>query len=1446
MKRWKGILAVIVAAGMMTASLTTEAAVFKGKKYKNPKTGQAYTEKEPEYAEGEAIILYKEASVRTKILAAKGISKDIQIDTTYVFDGQDAENYSADTAKKTGDTIYVSLVKSGTVTTKELINKLSARSDVLYAEPNYRIWALDSDPYKKYQWALENNGQNAGTNGIDLSLEELPDPAGDTEQVIALVDTGMDYENDDLKAAVWNNPYNSKVLKGAHGYDFINQDADPMDDNGHGSHCSGIMAAASDNGIGIAGVAAGKNIKIMALKVLDSEGFGYGMEAVGAYNYIYKAQQLGVNVAAINNSWGGAGGEESQILKKLINLTGQKGAVTVCAAGNESANNDEVKTMPANIDSPYLISVAASNEKGELADFSNFGSESVDIAAPGADILSTVVTDTFNPGIYDEEKRNATCELYEDFTDGTLVEMEDNKEPTDDDAKPADENGEQTAKDNGQTENNEESTKSNGEKSEGEIVYKMQVGKAKASVELTKEEYAGTAGENEKSLKWTIKNAKEDETYYLFFPYTSKVSDTGIHESVMIRGEVPEEMGEGLIAEFYGESVVFLGDSSLDEDGNYNEDDETMVGISGIGNYWSHICGESMSEVQEPEERIMSIQLMAASDGDYTIYIDDIGISKANVESVQFGKYDYYNGTSMAAPHITAAVAAVSDSYGGMNATDKKALVVGCSRRLETLNGKVRSGGMLDFSNISVPRMSVSAVKLNKDNNIEIQGNYLIGADITVNDKKVTPVSHEDKKVVIGGKDLINTEFKLTVVKDDDTYSKTCFFTTGKSMNYEQELGGYMAPGGTMLSDGEVIYEISETGEVEVIRYIETEDGKKERIMDFIGESYSINAFGSDYVNNVDYCLRSDSGVVCANRQLWTVLTLDTGFSQQSTLVTFDYEKGWIKAAEIPKEFAGSSGVILGVYNGNLYLMGGFDEVKKQCSRMVMSYDVNKKTWSKAQQLPEGRAFSKALQVGGSLIVTLGCGDQEGCPVNLIYNGKSWSVSKAALKISNEDFDHYNYEDENAGQEKAYAKAQIGLIKDGIIYVGKGAEGLGEIYSYQVKEDKFTAAGYTISNQLAEGEIYKATAVHDKLYVISGIYEEPVEDMEEYFVSGAKNSLEQTADSDIIQQDPNSMKLYSMTVPSGAVEIKADTANDYVIDGAGVYLPGDTIRLVPVANEECYIVSFSVGGKEVKPNSEGKYQYTGIASDNMNGAKAAAKVKPYVMDLMVESGIEIAAGESYTPMVTIFPENADDVKLKWESLNTNIATVDQNGQITVSPNAKIGDIATVRVTALDRGTVFGECMVIVSEKTQENVLPKKNSKVKSGGLTFKVTKSADKNGTVSCTAVNNKKSKKITIPDTVKINGYTFKVTKIESNAFKGLKNLKTVSIGKNVTSIGKNAFKGCKKLQSVTIKSSKLKSIGKGAFSGINKKAVIKVPKKYKKSYSTKLKKSGYKGKIK
>lgn len=376
-------------------------------------------ESKGEYAEGEAIILYRESAVSPHAAqSAQGLGGDMQITETYDFGGAQVQtsDQSGNAAAKVlaqtrgslqvnaQQTLKVSLVKSDTYSTEELIDRLGARKDILAAEPNYRIHILEQgqDPYAKFQWAIDNQGQNNGTKGLDIKPQQeiLESGKSDKECVIALVDTGIDYTHEDLKNVVWTNPIQTNQLRGIHGYDFINQDIDPMDDNGHGSHCAGIMAAEC-NGTGVRGVANNPKIKIMALKVLDETGACYGMETVAAYNYIYKAQQLGVNVVAVNNSWGGQSEEESVIFKTLIELVGEKGAVSVCASGNESMDTDTIEQFPSGIDSEYVISVAASNENDELAAFSNYGKESVDLAAPGADILSSVSYDCFNPGIYE-------------------------------------------------------------------------------------------------------------------------------------------------------------------------------------------------------------------------------------------------------------------------------------------------------------------------------------------------------------------------------------------------------------------------------------------------------------------------------------------------------------------------------------------------------------------------------------------------------------------------------------------------------------------------------------------------------------------------------------------------------------------------------------------------------------------------------------------------------------------------------------------------------------------------------------------------------------------------------------------------------------------------------------------------------------------------------------
>ncbi|MFC4075323.1 S8 family peptidase [Salinithrix halophila] len=226
---------------------------------------------------------------------------------------------------------------------------------VEYAEPNITFKAAatpnDSDYSKQYGLELVN----APTAWKTVTGKGAK---------IAIVDTGVDYNHPDLKG---------KVIKGR---DFIDNDSDPMDENGHGTHCAGIAAAHTNNEIGIAGMA--PNAKIYASRVLDANGRG-SLDAVA--NGITDAADHGAKVISL--SLGASKG--AQALKDAVDYAADKGAIVVAAAGNEG------KTTP-NYPGYYkkTIAVGATDSNDKKADFSNCGADWVDVAAPGVDIYSTI------------------------------------------------------------------------------------------------------------------------------------------------------------------------------------------------------------------------------------------------------------------------------------------------------------------------------------------------------------------------------------------------------------------------------------------------------------------------------------------------------------------------------------------------------------------------------------------------------------------------------------------------------------------------------------------------------------------------------------------------------------------------------------------------------------------------------------------------------------------------------------------------------------------------------------------------------------------------------------------------------------------------------------------------------------------------------------------------
>jgi subtilisin family serine protease len=271
---------------------------------------------------------------------------------------------------------------------------------VASVEPDFVIApaAIPNDPSFGSLWGLHNTGQSGGLVDADIDAPAAWETTtGSRSVVIAVIDTGVDYGHRDLAANAWRNPGEiagdgldndgNGFVDDVYGWDFANRDADPMDDNGHGTHVAGTIGAVGGNGTGVVGV--NWQVSIMALKFLTGSGSGSTSGAIGAINYATRMKRdFGVNVVATNNSWGGGGVSSS--LRDAIAGGGRAGILFVAAAGNDGTNNDVTPHYPSNYVDDAVISVAAIDRSNRLASFSNFGATSVDVAAPGASITSTL------------------------------------------------------------------------------------------------------------------------------------------------------------------------------------------------------------------------------------------------------------------------------------------------------------------------------------------------------------------------------------------------------------------------------------------------------------------------------------------------------------------------------------------------------------------------------------------------------------------------------------------------------------------------------------------------------------------------------------------------------------------------------------------------------------------------------------------------------------------------------------------------------------------------------------------------------------------------------------------------------------------------------------------------------------------------------------------------
>ncbi len=976
--------------------------------------------------EGEAVVALKKsagAEYTSKSKASSAYGSGIKLKNTFSF-------------KKGSGEMRYSVVKSSTLSTDDLIDKLNKNPNIKYAFANTKkkISALTNDTYSDFQWHLENTGQNGGTKGEDIKINSLwkkAETSGE-EKVVAIVDTGVDYKHEELKKVMWENPYGNKLL-GNCGCDFSgsNPDGNPMDDHGHGSHVAGIIAASSGNKEGISGINK-KNVKIMAVKAFDSNGAGDDESIFAAFEYIQRAVELGTKVCAVNCSFGSYGDAESmKAYDEIFNALGEKGIVFCVAAGNESENlNDQNDpdsddyfdgycSVPACSSSPYCITVAASDENGDLATFSDYGDKYVDIAAPGTNILSSVSYDCFNPAIYTDEQRSKLCAYYQSFDGGF---------------------------------------------ESGDFGYPTLIEDFNTDVKLNKnvtfeqgEKYFGKSG---KSLKISFEAKRPNKTSYYAFEIPFKIEDDSKNYRINL-----ETNGDD-------NSDIYVFDVPADYDPAEDIDGETNGWILGAssGNNWYHI-EIKVDTKEDGYEKSKDRKLVFLVSSKSELYIDDLAISSQSAKDEDFGKYDFMSGTSMATPMVTGAAVLVAQAYPDANAKEIANIVKSSGKTSPKLEDKTKNAKALTLDTTDKVPPMISSVAYDKDGNVRIEGLFKEVTKVYADGKEVSIISKDADSIIISDNGYNTHIISLKVENKNGSDTYEALLTNKKALEKAKCVEGapYDTSALIAVPAGNKAYYIdSFTGAVGML---ETITPKKKYI--YLDEMFIMDL--KPLLKNDSFTITS---AVYSNEKIYFILRND--IKTKSNAYTLGYETYFCcydlnkmnaeKLCEVPDECA--EGASLGVLNGKFYIIGGFVKQKVELVDSVYCYDKSKKTFKKTSKLPEGRAYTSFIEYDGKLVGFWGAVKSGELPKAVVFDGKTWTTS--SLKLESSDFDSVKYTDDFT--LNLYS-GNVGLDKNGVFCLGAFVEDHGDIFTYDVSNDSIIENGNCYRTDLSAQRLI-GTTVH--------------------------------------------------------------------------------------------------------------------------------------------------------------------------------------------------------------------------------------------------------------------------------------------------------------------------------------------------------------------------------
>ena len=374
-----------------TAALLDEV-INPNREWRNTALGQellddASPPEPPEYKPDELLVKFRAEATETDIESAATAAGAIDIEplvsddpnSNHALEQWHVAHFQPNTDLEAAQTIFVEDANVETVDFDYLL---------------YPDW-VPNDPDFSLLWHLDNTGQNGGTPDADINAPEAWEvQRGSRDVVVAVIDSGIDYNHQDLAANIWTNAGEvagdgidndgNGYADDVYGWDWFYDDNDPIDDNGHGTHAAGIIGAVGNNNVGIVGVS--PEVSLMSLKFQGNFSgvyMGFASDAAKAIDY---AVDNGADV--INASFGGI--NFSSVMFDAVSRANDAGVLFVASAGNESSDNDVSPRYPTNYDIPNVISVAAADNNDRLAEFSNYGATTVDLVAPGVEILSTV------------------------------------------------------------------------------------------------------------------------------------------------------------------------------------------------------------------------------------------------------------------------------------------------------------------------------------------------------------------------------------------------------------------------------------------------------------------------------------------------------------------------------------------------------------------------------------------------------------------------------------------------------------------------------------------------------------------------------------------------------------------------------------------------------------------------------------------------------------------------------------------------------------------------------------------------------------------------------------------------------------------------------------------------------------------------------------------------